>query len=572
MSRYNYDRLSGQDTTFLLWETPSLHMHVASTMVFTLGPLRTEDGGVDFDGIKAFIESTLHQIPRYRQKIKWIPFEGRAVWHDDPDFEIDYHIRHTSLPKPGSEEQLKRLAARVMAQQLDRDRPLWEMWVVEGLTNDRFAIISKVHHCMIDGTSGMDISQILMRPSPDRTIEPGPEFLPRGVPTDLQLMLDAARLRVRQPLRALRGIGEFRRETENVRDELMLRSRAIRAAITSQSSFASKTPINGKIGPHRLFDWWSVPLKDVKALRKALDCTVNDVVLTVVTGAFREFFSRRGLRPEDLDFRIQAPVSVRKEQEKGQLGNRVSAWLVKLPLGEEDPRAQLTQIRATTHELKESRSALGVEIILSLMESMPNVLLSLGVQAASGTMNSIVTNVPGPQFPLYTLGAELLAMYPPGSAAHERRPGHRVDQLQRADVLGIQCRPRARARSRCVRRRNPRIVRAPGRGGRNQAVAAKCESRFLTRLTERPIAIDRSLRPILTLRAAWTRRSGRSSHRTLRTTIESLSSTAELEPHRASAVPPAMLDSSQPQWRCNRSWMAKRPKKRERPGPRSRAF
>jgi diacylglycerol O-acyltransferase len=412
LSRYNYDRMSGQDTAFLLWETPNLHMHVASTLVCSLGPLRTEDGGVDFEGIKAFIESTLHLIPRYRQKIKWIPFEGRAVWHDDPDFEIDYHIRHTSLPKPGSEEQLKKLAARVMAQQLDRDRPLWEMWVVEGLTNDRFAIISKIHHCMIDGASGMDISQILMRPTPDRTIEPGPEFRPRGVPTDLQLMADATRLRIRQPLRALRGIRAFRRETDNVRDELMLRSRAVRAAITSQSSFASKTPINGKVGPHRLFDWWSVPLNDVKAIRKALDCTVNDVVLTVVTGAFRRFLTRRGLRPGELDFRIQAPVSVRKEEEKGQLGNRVSVWLVKLPLGEEDPCAQLANIRAATHQLKESRSALGAEIILSMMESMPNALLSLGVQAASGTMNSIVTNVPGPQFPLYTLGAELLAMYP----------------------------------------------------------------------------------------------------------------------------------------------------------------
>ncbi len=412
MSRYNYDRLSGQDTTLLLWETPDLQMHVASTMVLSLGPLRTDDGGVDFDGIKTFIDSTLHQIPRYRQKIKWIPFEGRAVWHDDPDFQLDYHIRHTSLPKPGSEEQLKRLSARVMAQQLDRDRPLWEMWVVEGLAADRFAIISKVHHCMIDGTSGMDISQILMRVTPDPTVQPGPDFIPRGVPTDLQLITDAARLRLRQPLRALRGIREFRRETENVRDELMLRTRAVRAAITSQSSFASKTPINGKIGPHRLFDWWSVPLQDVKAIRKALDCTVNDVVLTVVTGAFREFLSRRGLRPEELDFRIQAPVSVRKEKEKGQLGNRVSAWLVRLPLGEADPLAQLAEIRATTHELKESRSALGAKIILSMMESMPNALLSLGVQAASGTMNSIVTNVPGPQFPLYTLGAELLAMYP----------------------------------------------------------------------------------------------------------------------------------------------------------------
>jgi len=412
VSQYIYDRLSGQDTTFLLWETPSLQMHVASTLVFELGPLGTDEGGVDFEGIKAFTESTLHQIPRYRQKLKWIPFEGRAVWHDDPEFQLDYHVRHTSLPKPGSEEQLKKLAARVMAQQLDRDRPLWEMWVVEGLTGNRFAIISKVHHCMIDGESGMDISQILMRATPDRTITPGPEFMPRGVPTDLELITDAALLRLRQPLRALRGIREFRRETENVRDELALRTRAVRSAISSQFSLASKTPINGKVGPHRIFDWWSVSLRDVKAIRRSLDCTVNDVVLTVVTGAFRSFLTRRGLRPEELDFQIQAPVSVRKDDEKGKLGNRVSAWLVKLPLGEADPRAQLESIRAETRELKESRSALGAEIILSMMENMPNALLSIGVQAASGTMNSIVTNVPGPQFPLYTLGAELLAMYP----------------------------------------------------------------------------------------------------------------------------------------------------------------
>jgi WS/DGAT/MGAT family acyltransferase len=410
--RYNYDRLSGQDTTFLLWETPELHMHVASTLVFELGPLRTEAGGVDFERIKAFTESTLHLIPRYRQKLKWIPFEGRAVWYDDADFAIDYHVRHTSLPKPGSEEQLKKLAARVMAQQLDRDRPLWEMWVVEGLSGDRFAIISKIHHCMIDGASGMDISQILMQLTPDQKIEPSPEFIPRPEPTDWQLMTDAARLRVRQPLRALRGIQQFRRETENVRDELSLRMRAVRNAMTSLSSFASKTPINGKLGPHRLFDWWSVSLQDVKALRRALDCTVNDVVLTVVTGAFREFLSRRGVNPNELDFRIQAPVSVRREEDKGKLGNHVSGWLVQLPLDEEDPQAQLARIRETTQELKESRSALGAEIILSVMESMPNALLSLGAQAAGGTMNSIVTNVPGPQFPLYTLGAELLAMYP----------------------------------------------------------------------------------------------------------------------------------------------------------------
>jgi WS/DGAT/MGAT family acyltransferase len=286
------------------------------------------------------------------------------------------------------------------------------MWVVEGLQGGRFAIISKIHHCMIDGASGVDISQILMRLTPEREVEDAPRYLPRPEPTDWELVKDAASLRVRQPLRAIRGLREFRRETENVRDEVLLRTRAVRAAMTSQSTYASPTPINGTIGPHRLFDWLSVPLDDVKAIRRALDCTVNDVVLTIVTGAFRDYLTRRSVRPEELDFRIQAPVSVRREEEKGKLGNRVSGWLVRLPLDEEDPRRQLDRIHETTRELKDSHQAMGAEIILGVMEQMPNALLSLGAQAASGTMNSIVTNVPGPQFPLYTLGAELLAMYP----------------------------------------------------------------------------------------------------------------------------------------------------------------
>jgi diacylglycerol O-acyltransferase len=412
MANYNYDRLSGQDTTFLLWETPNLHMHVASTQIFELGPMATEGGGVDFDSFKRFTESILHQIPRYRQRLKWIPIENRPVWYDDADFDLDYHVRHTSLPRPGSTAQLKKLSARIMAQQLDRDRPLWEIWVVEGLENDRFAVISKVHHCMIDGSAGVDISQILMRLTPERDIEEPQRFLPRPEPTNSELVSDALSLRIRQPLRAIRGIREFRRETENVRDELMLRTRAVRAAVTSQSTSASPTPINGELGPHRIFDWWSVPLDDVKAIRRALGCTVNDVVLTVVTGAFRDYLARRQVRPEDLDFRIQAPVSVRREDEKGKLGNRVSGWLVRLPLDEEDPLKQLERVNETTQELKDSRQALGAEIIIGLMERMPNSLVSLGAQAASGTMNSIVTNVPGPQFPLYMLGSEMLAMYP----------------------------------------------------------------------------------------------------------------------------------------------------------------
>ncbi|MFT4572519.1 MAG: diacylglycerol O-acyltransferase, partial [Candidatus Binatia bacterium] len=400
MSKYNYDRLSGQDTSFLLWETPNLHMHVASTLILDIGPMATENGGVDFEAFKRFTESTLHRIPRYRQKLKWIPFENRPVWYDDADFEIDYHIRHTSLPKPGTDEQLKKLSARIMAQQLDRDRPLWEIWVVEGLKGKRYAMISKIHHCMIDGTSGIDISQILMRTSPDREVEEPPKFLPRPEPHDRDLFADAMSLRLRSPLRALRGIQEFRRETENLQDEILLRTRAVRAAIANQSTSASETVINGDLGPHRVFDWLTVSLADVKAIRRSLDCTVNDVVLTVVTGAFRDYLAHRQMRPEELDFRIQAPVSVRSEDEKGKLGNRVSGWLVRLPLDESDPRKQLARINETTRELKDTQQALGAEIILSMMNNMPNALVSLGAQAAAGTMNSIVTNVPGPQFPL----------------------------------------------------------------------------------------------------------------------------------------------------------------------------
>ena len=412
MARYSYDRLSGQDTSFLLWETPNLHMHVASTLILELGPLASGDGGVAFDRFKRFIESVLHRIPRYRQKLKWVPIEAHPVWVDDRDFNIDYHVRHTSLPKPGSEAQLKKLAARVMAQQLDRDRPLWEIWVVEGLEGDRFAMISKIHHCMIDGSSGVDISQILMRLTPDTTLDEGPRYIPRLEPSGSDLFSDAARIWLGGPLRALRGIRQFRRETENLREEILLRTRAVRSAIASQASYASQSPINGPLGPHRLFDWWSVPLADVKAIRRGMKCTVNDVVLTVVTGAFRGYLMRHRVDPSGLDFRVQAPVSVRSEEERGKLGNRVSGWLVRLPVGESDPRKQLERIHETTQELKNSHQALGADMIIGMMGIMPNALVSLGAQAASGTMNSIVTNVPGPQFPLYTLGSELLAMYP----------------------------------------------------------------------------------------------------------------------------------------------------------------
>jgi WS/DGAT/MGAT family acyltransferase len=407
-----YDRLTAQDMSFLLAETPTSYMHVAATQVFERGELGTEDGGLDFESIKKATASVLHRIPRYRQKLQWSPVFERPVWVDDRDFNLDYHMRHTALPRPGSLAQLKRLSARVMAQQLDRQRPLWEMWIIEGLEGGRFAVISKIHHCMIDGASGVDLAQILLSLTPEQTIAEAPRYVPRPAPSGLELARDEALRRALMPLKAFRGLRAFRQETNDLGGELRARARAIADVLGYAISPALDTPINGDIGPHRRFDWLTLPLADVKAVRKAAGCSVNDVVLTTVAGALREYLSDRGADPRQLDFRISAPVSLRRDDERGTLGNRVSSWIVQLPLDEPTPKARLARIHEATRELKESRQAMGVEMMMEVAEWTPPVLLSLGAQAVSGPINSIVTNVPGPQFPLYLLGARLLAMYP----------------------------------------------------------------------------------------------------------------------------------------------------------------
>jgi len=413
MARYNYDRLSAQDNSFLLFETPNLPMHVASVLVFDGGPLRTPEGGIDIDAIRRRTASILHRIPRYRQKLHWIPFDRHAVWVDDPRFKLDFHMRHTALPKPGSREQLRRLAARVMAQPLDRKRPLWESWIVEGLDGgERFALIQKIHHCMIDGASGVDLAHVLLSPSAEAAEPPAlPSYVPRPAPTRPQLWWDETARRAALPLHALRRFRDFARETQDLREELRVRGRALLGLLGSGIA-AEPTPLNGKVGPHRRFDWIDVPLDRLKAIRRSLGCTINDVVLTAVTGAVREYLAYRGVPPERTLFRVSAPVSVRREEERGKLGNRVSSWLIPLPIREADPLRQLEAIVHQTQELKQSRQALGVEMMMGVAEWTPSILLSLGARSISGPVHTIVTNVPGPQFPLYLCGARLRALYP----------------------------------------------------------------------------------------------------------------------------------------------------------------
>ncbi len=412
MSRYMYERLSAQDNAFLVAESPHVPLHIAAVGIYEQESVTTPEGGVDIRRLRRFLEARLHEIPRYRQKLMWVPVENRPVWIDDSHFHIDYHIRHAALPRPGRVEELKKLVARITTRPLDRSRPLWEIWVVEGLEGDRFAIVSKVHHCMVDGAMGAELAQILNSPSPEIEIPEPTPFMPRPAPSEAELLADAVARFAGMPLRALRGLAALGADPAGLGAELVARLRALSdvAGLTIRRS--SATPLNGPLGPHRRVDWLTLPLADVKAVRRALDCTVNDVVLATVSGAVRHYLRRRGVDPARIDFRVSAPVSMRGTAERGRMGNRVSSWIVRLPIEEEDPRDQAAAIRTATLELKESRQALGLETMMQAAEFAPASLMALGARAASGPINMVVTNVPGPQFALYTLGAKLLEMQP----------------------------------------------------------------------------------------------------------------------------------------------------------------
>ncbi len=410
MGHYKYDRLSAQDTSFLIFEAPNLSMHVSSTSIYRATKLKTADGGVDFDKIKNAISDILHRIPRYRQKLKWIQKGKTAAWIDDPQFNINYHVRHTSLPKPGDQEQLQALASRITEQQLDRTRPLWELWVVEGLEDDRFAVINKIHHSMIDGAAGVELSQVLMSPDPNFKPDEPPVYFPRPTPTRAELLRDEYERFFSLPWQAIRDLRNFKKNSQDFYGEMKTRAIALKETF-EQFGSPSENPLNGPLGPHRILHWTNMPLDDIKSVRRALNCTVNDVVLTIVTGAVRKFFASRQVRPEDIEFRVATPVSVRRDIDNGKMGNRVSAWSVRLPIEQKDPLQTLQILHEETQKLKESKQALGVEMMLALAEWTPS-LLTLGARAGGAANNTIVTNVPGPQFPLYLMGAEMEEIYP----------------------------------------------------------------------------------------------------------------------------------------------------------------
>ncbi len=414
-----HERLSALDRTFLDLEYPETHMHVAGVMVFDAGPLRTPGGGIDIEKIRKYVASRLHLIPRYRQRIARIPLENHPVWVDDDRFNLEYHVRHTALPRPGSDEQLKRLTGRIVSQQLDRGKPLWELWIVEGLDGDRFAMITKTHHCMIDGVAAVDLAAVLMSPAPDAAIPDAQPWQPQSAPSRGELVMEEARRRLAGPLELGKAILGAMQNPAETAERISEQISAVTETLSAGMSSASDSPFNQPIGPHRRFEWTAMELADVKRVKNALGGTVNDVVLATVAGAVGLFLSGRGFSPEEiaqLDFRAMVPVSVRASSERGTLGNRIASWAARLPIAQTNPRRRLQAVRAVTADLKGSRQALGAEVLAQVSEWTAATLLSLAMRLAARArpFNLIVTNVPGPQIPLYMIGSRLLAGYPIG--------------------------------------------------------------------------------------------------------------------------------------------------------------
>jgi WS/DGAT/MGAT family acyltransferase len=411
----HYDRLSQLDNSFLVYEESQAAMHVASTQVHEAGPLQRPDGSLDIERLQDYVVSRLGRIPRYRQRLAYTPLERHPVWVDDPDFNIHYHVRHSRLPRPGDERQLKRMVGRILSQQLDRGKPLWELWVVEGLEGHRVAIVSKVHHCMVDGVSGAELLATLLTTEPVDKVDPPVVWRPRRAPTRLELGRGEVSRVLRAPLSAGSALARLARDEDDARHRLGERMRAVRRVVGDAFEETSVLPFNQPIGPHRRIDWTTMPFERLRAVCRALGGTVNDIVLATAAGAMGRYLSdSRGLDLDDLHFRAMTPVSVRSTTERGAMGNHVAAWTLELPIAEPDPLRRLEEVRRTTEERKRNKQALGVETVTQVSEWTGSGLLSLGarVMKRSTPFNVVITNVAGSPARLYLLESPLLEIHP----------------------------------------------------------------------------------------------------------------------------------------------------------------
>ena len=410
-----YDRLSALDASFLQLERLETPMHVGALTVLEGEPFFGPDGRFRIADVRELVSSRLHLIPRFRKKVMSVPLDaGKPIWVDDERFDIGYHVRLTALPSPGSRSQLLALFERVQAQLLDRGRPLWELWFVEGLEGGHVAVFQKTHHALVDGISGVDVATVLFDLTPEPTVLEAVPWRPEPAPPSARLLLDTVkdiaeatgavarttRRAIEVPRRAAERVGLLARQLSTLADGALV---------------APRTSLNRTVeGRDRRFGTVRVPLDDVKTVRRAFGGTINDVVLAGIGGGLARLLESRGELEPGLTLKVFCPVSVRDENEHMKLGNRVSAMFVSLPVGDPDPIARLQAIQATTADLKEREQAVGAATLLGLTEFAAPTLMGLAARLAHRQtfFNLICTNVPGPQVPLYCMGARVLEAYP----------------------------------------------------------------------------------------------------------------------------------------------------------------
>jgi diacylglycerol O-acyltransferase / wax synthase len=405
MSRY--ERLSVLDEMFLHLEGPDTHMHVGGVAIFEGPP-------PDYADVIDMVNKRLQMVPRFRQKLASVPFGlGRPVWVDDIHFNLEYHVRHTALPTAGDREKLNRLTARIMSQQLDRTKPLWEIWFAEGLAGGRFALISKTHHCLIDGVSGADIMSVIL----DLTEEPFEVELepwrPEPEPTPDQLLVDAVRERMTSPAEVARSLQSVALDPQTIPGKLIENLKAL-SSFVGQSFAAPPSSLNQANGPHRRFETVLADLNEFKRVKNEYGGTVNDVVLASVAGGLRRLLKSRGERVDDVELRAMVPVSVRAEADRGALGNQVAAMWAGLPVYEADPVQRLRIVSEQMRNLKESGQAVGAQVLTTLGQYAPPTIVAQAARlvARQRAFNLVVTNVPGPQIPLYSLGRRMEEVFP----------------------------------------------------------------------------------------------------------------------------------------------------------------
>ena len=402
------ERLSSLDASFLYLERPAMHMHVAGVSVF--GP--REDGPLTYDDVARIATARLHLAPRLRQRVLRVPANlGRPLWVDDDRFDLDYHLRRAAIPSPGGRLQLERAVGRVLSRPLDRAKPLWELYVFEGLEGGRTAVLLKMHHALADGISGMLIASALFDLEPDAEIGSAPKepWKPEPPPSPMEVAVDAARDLLLHPMEAVVRAVE---------------APARAAAVVGQTIEGLRTivgmgapprgPFDVAVGPNRRFATAEVPFDMVRDTKRAFGGTINDVVLTAVAGGLRALLKARGEPTHDRELRVMVPVSVRSPAERGDVGNRVAPAFIDIPVGKMSPRARLRRVRAATEALKASAMAVGADSIIALGAYAPPALHAMAARLVSRGrwFNLVVSNIPAPQVPMYLAGARLVASYP----------------------------------------------------------------------------------------------------------------------------------------------------------------